>query len=193
MPFEGAGVISTWQLDLPSSYCQFDYTSIADVVMHINYTSLDGGETLKQAGSVTVNTFVQHHQEGRDLYTIFDLPNEFAVEWENALNPLASTNQRRMVFKNVATLFPIFTLPSRKTSPKVNTIVSIFSSDPLVDLQLSNLNSNTQISLSQSTSRVSDLLQYTTDGQIALGSWALTMGLDSTLNRMWMLVRYWFS
>ncbi|KAM6510736.1 hypothetical protein FSOLCH5_011181 [Fusarium solani] len=35
MPFEGAGVISTWRLDLPTEIRKFDYDSISDVLIHV--------------------------------------------------------------------------------------------------------------------------------------------------------------
>jgi hypothetical protein len=43
LPFEGAGVISEWELALPGEYRQFDYATISDVVLHISYTSRDSG------------------------------------------------------------------------------------------------------------------------------------------------------
>src|SRR5690606_13784834 len=39
-PFEGAGVISRWKLELPSPFRQFDYNSIAGVLFTIRFTSL---------------------------------------------------------------------------------------------------------------------------------------------------------
>ncbi|HEX2956513.1 MAG TPA: neuraminidase-like domain-containing protein [Chitinispirillaceae bacterium] len=39
LPFEGAGVISDWTLELPDELRQFDYQSISDVVIHISYTA----------------------------------------------------------------------------------------------------------------------------------------------------------
>lgn len=47
-PFEGAGAISNWRLELPESE-SFDYSTISDVVIEVQYTALDGGETLRQA------------------------------------------------------------------------------------------------------------------------------------------------
>lgn len=38
-PFEGAGAVSTWQLDLPRTYRPFDYHSINDVILSIAYTA----------------------------------------------------------------------------------------------------------------------------------------------------------
>ncbi len=52
LPFEGLGVISTWELQLPD-YAQFAYKSISDVVFHMRYTA-------REAGSVTVNAAKAH-------------------------------------------------------------------------------------------------------------------------------------
>ena len=62
LPFEGAGVISDWHLDLSGKWeetregspriidlSQFDFNTISDVILHINYTAKDGGLALKQA------------------------------------------------------------------------------------------------------------------------------------------------
>ncbi len=50
LPFEGAGVISNWLLELPAEVRQFDYNTISDVIIHINYTSLQDG-VLKTAAT----------------------------------------------------------------------------------------------------------------------------------------------
>jgi hypothetical protein len=42
LPFEGAGVDSTWRLELPSDFRQFDYESISDVILHVSYTARNG-------------------------------------------------------------------------------------------------------------------------------------------------------
>jgi len=41
LPFEGAGAISTWKIELPDEFRQFDYGTITDVLIHINYTARD--------------------------------------------------------------------------------------------------------------------------------------------------------
>lgn len=39
MPFEGAGAVSSWRLELPKSFRQFDYQTITDVILHVSYTA----------------------------------------------------------------------------------------------------------------------------------------------------------
>ncbi|KAK3395005.1 hypothetical protein B0H63DRAFT_533434 [Podospora didyma] len=43
-PFEGAGAVSSWRLEMPPSAVRpFDYSTISDVVLHLWYTAVDGG------------------------------------------------------------------------------------------------------------------------------------------------------
>src|SRR5206468_11196178 len=44
LPFEGSGVISEWQLELPSEVRQFDYDTIPAVILHTRYTARGGGD-----------------------------------------------------------------------------------------------------------------------------------------------------
>ena len=42
LPFEGTGVDTTWELHMPKASNLFDYNSIADVLVTIEYTALGG-------------------------------------------------------------------------------------------------------------------------------------------------------
>jgi len=54
LPFEGSGVISTWRLELPGEYPQFDYSTISDVVLTIRYTARDGGDSLRNNATAAI-------------------------------------------------------------------------------------------------------------------------------------------
>jgi hypothetical protein len=43
LPFEGAGAVSDWKIELPLQTNRFDRRSVSDVVMHLRYTARDGG------------------------------------------------------------------------------------------------------------------------------------------------------
>jgi hypothetical protein len=49
LPFEGAGAISRWRVELPTTTNRLRRDSITDFVLHIRYTARDGGPTLQQA------------------------------------------------------------------------------------------------------------------------------------------------
>ncbi|KAJ5736885.1 uncharacterized protein N7483_002010 [Penicillium malachiteum] len=88
LPFEGAGVISRWRLELPAPYPQFDYDTISDVVLTLRFTSLEGGAAWKKQASEAV---VNHHKtllaaqgtEGDDNgnFFVIDLLNDVRQEW----------------------------------------------------------------------------------------------------------------
>ena len=48
LPFEGQGVISSWELEMANEFRQADYDSISDVVLSMHYTSRDGGSGWKK-------------------------------------------------------------------------------------------------------------------------------------------------
>lgn len=48
LPFEGAGVIGLWRLELPARFRQFDYSTIEDVILHVSYTARSGGDGFKK-------------------------------------------------------------------------------------------------------------------------------------------------
>jgi hypothetical protein len=56
LPFEGAGAISTWKMALPSELAAFDYSTIADLILHIRHTARDAGDPL---GSQATTELIQ--------------------------------------------------------------------------------------------------------------------------------------
>ncbi|KAL7935827.1 hypothetical protein V8C35DRAFT_298338 [Trichoderma chlorosporum] len=83
MPFEGAGAISSWRLDLPDVQ-KFNYETISDVVLHIQYTAKEGGANLRHAARETVRKISQVTEiKGRDegFWALWDLKNDFSSEW----------------------------------------------------------------------------------------------------------------
>src|SRR6185369_3665287 len=39
LPFEGAGVVSRWRIELPRENNAFDFNTLSDVVLHFKYTA----------------------------------------------------------------------------------------------------------------------------------------------------------
>lgn len=84
LPFEGAGVVSRWRLELPPKFRQFDYNTIADVVCHMRYTSSEGGESLKVKANKSVTTQLTEMRQALSetgfqsaISMKADLPNEW--------------------------------------------------------------------------------------------------------------------
>jgi hypothetical protein len=90
LPFEGAGVISDWQLRLPETLRQFDYRTISDVVFNISYTARDGGEALRTfvSGELTnLLSAIESMSGDTGLMRVFSARQEFPVEWNKFLFP----------------------------------------------------------------------------------------------------------
>ncbi|OUS97442.1 toxin [Rhodococcus sp. NCIMB 12038] len=79
LPFEGAGAISTWRIELPP-LAQFDYDSIADVVLHLRYTARDGGAQLRQKSTDAVTELLET-AGAAGMARLFSLRHEFPNEW----------------------------------------------------------------------------------------------------------------
>ncbi|KAK0641913.1 hypothetical protein B0T16DRAFT_380998 [Cercophora newfieldiana] len=115
MPFEGAGVISSWSLELPSGFRQFDYSSISDVVLHIKYTSREGGGRLKEAATGAVAEYVKRVEEigsdgsGAGLWAFFDIKAEFGIEWQAFTHPGTGKTERVLSLKGLNERLPVYT------------------------------------------------------------------------------------
>jgi hypothetical protein len=85
LPFEGAGVISSWRLELPAEFRLFDYRTISDVVLHIRYTAREGGEMLRDAATKKMADAlkVMEVERGRaGLIRGFSGRHEFPDAWQ---------------------------------------------------------------------------------------------------------------
>jgi hypothetical protein len=90
LPFEGAGTISQWKLELSNDLKQFDFDTIADVVLRILYTAREAGGSLKAQAKVelreTLNEFLRTENQ-KGLAISASLRHEFSSEWHSFLNP----------------------------------------------------------------------------------------------------------
>ncbi|HYV03016.1 MAG TPA: neuraminidase-like domain-containing protein [Blastocatellia bacterium] len=84
LPFEGAGAISTWRIELPKETNRFDFNTISDVIIHMKYTARDGGEALKKVALESVN---QKASEAGARARLFSARHEFPSEWNRFLHP----------------------------------------------------------------------------------------------------------
>ncbi len=96
LPFEGQGAISTWRIELPKTFKTFDYNTISDVVMHVRYTSREGGSQLRVQAEQELQTMLNDFArvEGkRGLTQMYSLRHEFGTEWSRFLG--AVTGDKR--------------------------------------------------------------------------------------------------
>jgi hypothetical protein len=112
LPFEGAGAISKWRIELPKEFRQFDYDTIADVIIRLRYTSVDGGDKLKKPASDSVMEYIKSVEElswEEGLFAAFDLKNDFPNEWYSANHPATSATERVLMIDKLNEKLPIFT------------------------------------------------------------------------------------
>ncbi|NCC32810.1 MAG: hypothetical protein EOM24_12435 [Chloroflexia bacterium] len=93
LPFEGAGAISEWRLELPDEFRQFDYNSISDVILHLRYTAREGGRLLRQGAITALDGFIKDAQ-APGMVRLFAIQHEFPGEWHRFKTHTPSPNQR---------------------------------------------------------------------------------------------------
>jgi len=86
LPFEGAGVISRWRIEMPKENNAFDFDTISDVIIHMKYSARDGGDPLRRAARQALASGPQD-----DLVRLFSLRHEFPSEWSRFLNSTGGT------------------------------------------------------------------------------------------------------
>ncbi|MGE5402559.1 MAG: hypothetical protein ACM3S2_19355, partial [Ignavibacteriales bacterium] len=85
LPFEGAGAVSAWLLELPSKLRSFNYDGISDVILQVSYTALEGNI---QAAETNIENLIQEYSADSGLFRLFSLKYEFG----NALDKLITQN-----------------------------------------------------------------------------------------------------
>ncbi|MGB3775986.1 MAG: hypothetical protein WA951_12075, partial [Leeuwenhoekiella sp.] len=105
VPFEGAGVLSTWNIELFSNkeaddfgkaLRQFDYSTISDVIIHLRYTAEYDGE-LKNVALTHLNDYFEDTSgESSPSFKIFDLKRDFPSEWHKFFHADEVTNENVM-------------------------------------------------------------------------------------------------
>lgn len=100
LPFEGAGAISRWRIELSGKwkneeesidFSQFDFSTITDVILHMRYTARNGGDLLKQEAIEALKELLESSNDGEDKIRLFSIRHEFPVEWHQLLNAESST------------------------------------------------------------------------------------------------------
>lgn len=103
LPFEGAGAISRWRLELPRDCNAIDLRSIPDVILHLRYTARDGGPLLRQAARQATIQSVP-----RTGVRMFSLRHEFPDAWHRFLHPASAGADQELVLDLTPDRFPFF-------------------------------------------------------------------------------------
>jgi hypothetical protein len=77
LPFEYFGAVSCWRIELPAENNYFDMDSLTDLVLHMNYTAREGGDTLRDAARASAWKKLPGNG-----WILVDLPKDFPDAWE---------------------------------------------------------------------------------------------------------------
>jgi hypothetical protein len=77
LPFECFGAVSRWRVEIPPENNFFDMDTITDVVMHMNYTSREGGDALRDAARAAARKRLPGNG-----WIFIDIPKDFPDAWE---------------------------------------------------------------------------------------------------------------
>jgi predicted nucleic acid-binding protein len=161
LPFEGAGAISNWHLELPDQFRSFDYHTISDVILTIGYTAKDGGDPLRDAAVENLVAISESTTEVT-LTRAFSMKHEFSTEFYRFLHPAATEASHHVDFGLQKMRFPY--LYSKKTIhiKKIDAIVQLKDPElynnakPLKLYLTLPVTGETEISLSANTSSTSE-------------------------------------
>ncbi|HZJ10672.1 MAG TPA: neuraminidase-like domain-containing protein [Trueperaceae bacterium] len=108
LPFEGAGVIGRWRIELNDEYRAFDYDSISDVNLLLRYTARDGGAAVRQQVvpklAERVNALVNATAH-TGLFHFISLRREFGSELHRFLHP-SGTNDHEVTLTLLRDHYP---------------------------------------------------------------------------------------
>jgi receptor-binding and translocation channel-forming TcA subunit of Tc toxin len=95
LPFEGAGAVSGWQLELMQDPAlrSFAYETISDVIVHVRYTAREDAGIFKMNAIAHLKDVLAGNEPQLPLFRLFDLVHEFPTEWYTFLNPPAGGTQ----------------------------------------------------------------------------------------------------
>jgi hypothetical protein len=102
LPFEGAGAISTWRLELPIDLPQFDVESIADVVFHLRYTARPARQLAAPALAYLMDEVLS---DPDNLVQLFTLNHDFGNAWQRFASA-ASDAARTLQIQVTTDMFP---------------------------------------------------------------------------------------
>jgi hypothetical protein len=107
LPFEGAGAISNWRIELPNGVPQFDPETISDVVLHLRYTA-------REAGNLEADAVQHLHddvlQDPQHLAQLFSLNHDFPDVWRPFVNAM-DDDHRTMTLQVNKDYFPYWVKP----------------------------------------------------------------------------------
>lgn len=186
LPFEGTGAISTWQIKLNKDFPQFDFSTITDMIIHLNYTAREGGELLKSKAVEEFNKKMNDlalAEDKRGLFRIYDLKREYSDKWYKFLHPANSTDDQALVLDDLANRLPFFTKQFKtKKVKQIEVVAMVKNAGDTFKVELSPLGTTAADLLSLGVDPVYQGLHRAfknlAGSEVNLDQWTLKVQLD---------------
>jgi hypothetical protein len=186
LPFEGAGAISSWHIKLNKDLPQFDFTSLSDVVIHLNYTAREGGDLLRSKAVEEFNKKLNDLAlaESRcGLFRVFDLKREYSDKWYKFLHPANPADDQALVLDDLPDRLPYFTRSFTTKKVKQIELVAQMKDDATYKVMLSPLGNKPADLLPLKPDTTYQGLHRApkdlTGSEINFGAWTLKLQLES--------------
>jgi hypothetical protein len=120
LPFEGAGVISKWKLELNGKYlqddgsvmdiAQFDFNTISDIIIHLHYTAREDAGLFRQNTLAHLQDYFTNVLQNLQppLMRAFSAKNDLSADWYHFLHPLNTADDQVFTIDLNITRFPFF-------------------------------------------------------------------------------------
>lgn len=143
LPFEGAGAISSWRLELPSKIRSFDYDTLSDVIIHISYTAKDNGVFRTTVENQIVD-ILSDFAASNGLFRLISLKHDFPNALYKLLYPSGATQTTE--FELGKNHFPYFLADTDLTLSSVKVYLKPKGKDPIdttgLTLKINNVNTS---------------------------------------------------
>jgi hypothetical protein len=208
LPFEGAGAISSWRLELPQEVQKFNYSTISDVMLHIQYTALDGGAVFASAANASVRQIsrgIESKGASEGYCGFFDIKNDFPNAWYTFSSGLLANKGKeekvQLDLGNIKERLPFFSRRQKTLNVQSITLISKHA------VLLRTCNINTIANFSGATSDALDEKKLGTShvmrtrnkvNKEVSGDWTLdasAKAIDATekeIGTMYLLIQYVF-
>jgi hypothetical protein len=158
LPFENAGAVSSWHLEMPQITNEVDLSTVGDIMVHLFYTAIDGGAPLQQAAEA--NNAANLPTSG---VKVFSAQNDFAAPSASVANPYPISPWQGFLSKPLVTST---TLAWPITATQTTITVASDSGFPAVPFSIS---------------IGSEILEVTAVGGTSNTTWTVTRGQQGSI------------
>ncbi|WP_433722345.1 neuraminidase-like domain-containing protein [Nocardia sp. CA-129566] len=133
LPFEFAGAVGRWRIELPPETNYFDFDALSDVVLHLNYTAREGGEALRTAAL----SAAQCRLPGDGL-RLFDLRRDLPDAWQGVSLPKPAQGpwNRKLDLRLSGSMFPFVPAKRARWAHAIQLFIEAPCAEPSTNIVL---------------------------------------------------------